>query len=232
MKIAIIQSGTPEDFLLTNSLLIGLHKKHQKAEIIWIGDPKYFYLIKHSKRVNSTVSIKDLNFSCLSSISKISICVNTCPHKEATRFTSLINAKTCYGFDKNGPTNRQAEFFQKVMDNKIRTNKTIQDLYYGMADLKWRREGYGLCYYPRTKQTEKCGKYLSNHSPVAEKCKDIHLPPDLLSQFDTINQYSEIVTDDMFVLHAGLSLRKYVSFLTSPLPYRIDFFKRGKIIEL
>lgn len=220
MKIIILHSNNLNELLPLMSLLIGLKKKYEKSSLIWIGCKKYFSLIKYNKRVKTCFDIeKEYNLSDLTAFYGSEICINTSWHKSMTSFSSLVGAKKYFGFDKNGPVNHAAEFFYKVMNYDITTNKTVLDMYYSLADLKWGGEGYGLSYYPKLKQNKKYGIFAEKED---ENYEEIDMPNDLLRRFDVINQYEQIKTDDLFTLHASLALRKKAIFCEK-LPYKLNF---------
>ncbi len=231
MKIVVIQSGEQHEVFPVLSLLIGLQKAYHNSKVIWIGNPLFFDLIKYNKRIQSYFDVDaEVNFDVLSKIFKPDICINPFNDKKSCAYASVTQAKKYHGFNKNGPVDRTAEFFDKVKNGTINTNKNILDLYYGLADLKWHGEGYGLSYYPKSKQIAECGK-IGVNIPV-DDCDAFKLPRKLLPKFDTINKYSHIHTDDLFVLHAGLALRKNITFYSKPLSYKLEFFKKGKLVTV
>lgn len=232
MKIILVQSGPDYEVLILGSLLIGLQKKYQGAEIVWAGLPQFFELVRYNKRIKKCVDItQDLSFSSLNQLYGADVCINTSNAKKARQFTSSIPAKQRFGFMKDGPVDRHAEFFIKVMTNEISTRKNILDLYFSLAGLKWAGEGYGLSYYPRKKKEKATGIYLDMEVEV-EDAVPIQLPHKLLPRFDAINQYETIHTDDLFVAHSGIALRKYVHFYCKSLPYEIEFFKKGRQVRI
>lgn len=221
MKIIVVHSGTEHEVLLLTSILIGLKKKYgSNSRILWVGDPEFFCLVKYNKRVKKCLNINHLWDIPATNFYESEICINISLNDKATKFTSICGAKQFFGFTQNGPVDGNAEFAQKIIEKKLRTNKTALDIYYNIVGMKWKGEGYGLSYYPRLKQSKNCGSYT--HNNIAPKCEEISLPDDFLSKFDAINQYSHIFTDDIFCLHAGLALRKQVTFL-GDLPYKPNF---------
>jgi hypothetical protein len=144
---------------------------------------------------------------------------------------SSIIGKRLLGFGKKGPLTEDAAFFKSVMTGELTTNKTLLHMYYNMADLQWRGEGYGLAYYPRTKQSKPLGVYMKKYGAgfsMDQEFESIRLPKPLLKQMDKINEYEKIVTDDLFVLHASIALKKLVTFYAPRLPHhRLEFFGRG-----
>ena len=227
MRIIVVHSGPIYEAFPLTSLLIGLNKEYPPAKILWVSDPDSFELIKFNKRANKHLDInKCYDLASLTDFYGAEVCINASSDMKAKKFTTLTNAKQVYGFSKDGPANRDAEFFQNVMNGDSETNKTILELYYNLAGLKWRGEGYGLSYYPRLKQSKGLAVYLNEEDDSIEG-ERLVLPDNLFAKFDTINQYSDIITDDLFVTHAALSLRKKVSCLTK-VPYRFNFMTSSK----
>lgn len=232
MKVILVQSGPDHEVLILGSVLIGLHKRYQNTEVVWVGDPKYFELVKYNKRVKNCVDInQELSLSSLNKLYGADICINPSMTKRARNLMSSVHSKKQFGFDKNGPIDRSADFFKKIMSGEICTRKNILDIYFSLSGLKWSGEGYGLSYYPRKKKEKAIGRYLSADIEVEDSIP-IQLPQKLLSRFDVLNQFETIHTDDLFVAHSGIALRKYVHFYCKSLPYQIEFFKKGKQVLL
>ncbi|KKK50352.1 hypothetical protein LCGC14_3125870, partial [marine sediment metagenome] len=110
---------------------------------------------------------------------------------------------------------------------KISTKKTALQLYYDLVGLQWKGEGYGLSYYPKMKQTEQCGAFMTIYDHP-ENCSRIKMPKGALGQLDTLNQYAEVITDDVFSAHASIALRKQCTLMAN-LPYQMEFFGRGSL---
>jgi hypothetical protein len=232
MKIVIIQDGGDANLFCCLSLLIGLQKAYSAAQIIWIGQTYYLKLVRFNRRVADIVNIEaEMDFSLLSKIYKPDLCICTSNSKLATHFASQTKAEKHLGF-LNGPVDRSAVLFEKVVSGKTRTNKHLLDLYYQLAGLSWDGEGFGIGYYPRVKQSDLCGFYLCGTGTPPEGCERFGLPHDVLRALDVINKYENIYTDDEFVAFAGIALRKNVTFRTRRLPYKIQFFGKGSLEEI
>ncbi len=227
MKIVLIHDGTDYEALLLTSLVIGLKKKYAGAKIVWAGRPDCFPLVKYNKRIKKCIDISSIdNLEGLTQFYKSDICINPYATQMAANFVSACVSDKTYGFDKNGPVDANAEFFDNVMYGDLKTNRTILDIYYGLADLKWQGEGYGLSYYPRKKQCKTVGIYLHDAVDQQLEGETITLPKKWFDRFDTINEYQKIITDDLFTLHASLSLRKEVLFCKT-LRYNLNFAARS-----
>ncbi len=222
MKIIVVHAGDDAEALLLTSLVIGLRKKYPKSDILWVGNPAFFPLVKYNKRIKKCFDIsKVYDLSIVTHFYGSDLCVNITPTSESQKFTQTCGAELFVGFYNNVPIDKNVEFFRNVITGKVKTNKTILDLCYNVANLKWRGEGYGLSYYPRQKQTKHCGIFLKEDDDSFDGEK-IQMPAKLLKRFDTINQFSTIVTDDIFVAHASLALRKKLIFKGNP-TYNFNF---------
>lgn len=227
-KIVILQHGFDRDVFPLLSLVIGLDKMYPNSHIIWAGEPNFYELVKYNKRIHQFVDItQEFDMKTLEAVFECDICVNVSFTPVAKQFASKVQAVKTFGFDKNGPISRQANFFEGVLTGHIATKKTLLQIYYDLANLRWKGEGYGLSYYPRNKQIEKCGIFAEKSHLNDEEGTKICLPNKVLGQLDLINKFASIVTDDLYVAHASIALRKYCTFI-SELPYQMEFFGKGK----
>ena len=227
-KIVIIQYGDDAEVFPLLSLVIGLQKEHPDSHIIWAGDPHLSELIRYNKRIRRFINIEqEFTMETLQIVFGAEICVNTSSHSLARQFASNVNAGDTIGFDKNGATSRQSEFFKNVISGKISTKKTALQLYYDLVGIRWRGEGYGLSYYPKMRQAEQCGAYMTLYDEP-DNCSKIKMPKEALDKLDTLNKYTEIITDDIFSAHASIALRKKCT-LIADLPYQMEFFSRGSL---
>jgi len=223
MKIVVVQSGPDYDVFPLMSLLIGLHKNFSDAQVTWIGNRSMFDLVRFNRRVQRSIPIHETDsLDSLKSFFGADLLINPSRDKAALRVAASVGANKVCGFTQSGPADRNAEFFDKIVSGKLKTNRHVLDLYYSLVDLRWKGEGYGLPYYPKTKQTKGVGCYLAEE-------QSFRMPDRLLAKLDAINEYSEIVTDDLFICHAAIALRKKVTLAADHLPYQICFFGRGSV---
>ena len=226
-KIVIVQQGETEIFPLL-SLVIGLGKAYSASQIIWAGDRSLSELVRYNKRIKRFIDVEqEFTMETLQIVFGAEICVNTSTSLITKQFASNVNATHTVGFNKKGATSRQAEFFGNVISGKISTKKTALQLYYDLVGLQWKGEGYGLSYYPKMKQTEQCGAFMTIYDHP-ENCSRIKMPKGALGQLDTLNQYAEVITDDVFSAHASIALRKQCTLMAN-LPYQMEFFGRGSL---
>jgi len=225
-KIVIVQYGQEEVFPLL-SMIIGLHKAFPKSCIIWAGDSFFSDFIHYNKRIEYIIDIsQEFSLKTLEVVFGADICVNASRTTVAKQFASSIDAKQTYGFSRNVPISRKAEFLQNVLSGKLSTKKTLLQIYYDLADLRWRGEGYGLSYYPKIKQIAKCGLFLKNYDTEQSDCTKINMPENPLKCLDIINKFQEIVTDDLFTAHASIALRKKCTLLGN-WTFQMEFFGKG-----
>lgn len=230
-KIVIIQQGNEAEVFPLLSLAIGLRKAYRDSQIIWVGDLALSALVRYNKRIKRFIDIEhEFTIQTLQVVFGTEICVNTSTSSITKQFVSNVGAKHTIGFDKDGATSRQAEFFENVVLGKISTRKTVLQLYYDLVGLKWRGEGYGLSYYPKVKQTEQCGSFMTTYDKP-DDCSRIKMPKKVLDKIDAINRYADIITDDVFSAHAAIALRKKCTLIAN-LPYQMEFFGRGSLKEV
>lgn len=122
---------------------------------------------------------------------------------------------------------------------KERVNRNLFQLMYGVAGLRWRGQGYGMKYFPRKRQKKNTvGVAIKNQS--LRQCVrqflniehtriwQIPFKENLLKQFDEVNCAESVVTDDPFIMHVALCLRKHVEFLIyEPPNMRLELFGNG-----
>lgn len=230
-KIVIIQSGSCCDSLITTSVLIGLSKKYPGFSIYWIGKTDSFALVKFNKRIKKRFDIEqDLTFETLTYVYNPNLCINFSIDKKSINIQSSLNAADNLGFSKNGPLTKQSEFFNNVINNKLKTNKTILDIYYNLCGLRWDGEGYGLSYFPKTKQAKEYGKYIESRN-ITCLYPEIKISKNILQTFDSINEYKDIHTDNEFIVHSSIALKKNITFYSNTINYQIEYFKKGQTVN-
>lgn len=228
-KIVIVHDGFEADIFPLLSLIIGLQKLYPGSYVIWAGTSYCSELVRYNKRIKRILDIaEDFGLKTLEMVFGADICVNASFSSKSKQFASNVKAPKTYGFTRDGAVSHKAEFFENVISGKISTKKTLLQMYYDLADLRWRGEGYGLTYYPRVKQTEKCGLYLIDNDQEVVDCTKIKMPRPILKRLDIVNKYAEIVTNDLFTAHASIALRKKCTLIMD-LPYQMEFFGRGHI---
>lgn len=229
MKILVIQCGPLDQAVVASSLLVGLQKKYHNAVINWVGSSEFLPLLRYNKKLGEKFSIEqELDFSVLSHLYGTDLIVNTSEDKRAVPFTSAVISKNLVGFSGQNHQQSTATLLSRILSGKTKTHKHIIDLYYGLAGLKWNGQGYGLAYYPKTKQTREAASYLTKTKPKDAPKDQLKLGKSVLEAVDSINRYKAVTTDDLFVTHIAIALRKDVTLVVKEeLPYRIEFFGNG-----
>jgi len=137
------------------------------------------------------------------------------------------------------PINKDAEEYFAIMHNRVRSDKNMLQVLYKLAGLTWKGEGYDLAYYPKNKTNKhRTGIAISNDAlrqfvknNLKLEMSEIHSVPirkNLFKKMDEINRCVNIITDDLFILHASIALRKNVEFLdVLNTPTNVEFFGKG-----
>lgn len=242
MKILICHFGEQWESLAATSLLKGLYNNFGKIDIYWATSHSNAILYKYNKKVNAVFTdYEPIKFE----FDKV---INLTPTTLSCKYASSINAKERSGFfERDGSifaTNTEIENIFKMLNYKNHTSKNIFQILFKIANMTWRGESYDLCYFPKTR-TKKNKTGIAIHNPdlrkfVKENLKlrlsevwHVPIKQDILKRIDEINRCKNIVTDDLFILHASIALRKYVEFLDiEGIPSMIEFFGHGKYYRL
>ena len=237
MKILITNLGTVVDNVISSSVLKRLKRRLEATDITWCvktKDDKNVF--KHNQSINKVISLEELinleeTFDLLINLDPF------LPHKICDK-VKIIDTLG-FGF------NEEVNSFESVIngDAQMQGMNTFQ-MYYKLAGMTWKGEGYDIGYYPRSKSKKnRAGiavananlrNYLTDEIELGSmKLWYIPYKKNVFKKMDEINKCSKIVTDDMLTLHLALALRKYVYFLkTSPINTKIEFFGNGEIYEV
>lgn len=120
----------------------------------------------------------------------------------------------------------------------VEVRRNVFQLLYGVAGLKWKGQGYGFRYYPRPKQRDgrvgaairnpEVRKFVRANLKVEDRLWHIPIRQNIYKQFDEVNVCEDVVTDDPFVMHVAVCLRKRVEYLVyEPPAIRPEFFGNG-----
>jgi len=237
MKILITNLGTTVDNITSSSVLKRLKRRLEATDITWCvktKDDKNIF--KHNQTINKVISLEELinleeTFDLLINLDPF------LPHKICNK-VKIIDTLG-FGF------NEEVNSFESVIngDKQMKGMNTFQ-MYYKLAGMTWKGEGYDIGYYPRSKSKKnRAGIAVANANLRNYLMDEIelgsmklwHIPykKNMFKKMDEINKCSKIVTDDMLTLHLALSLRKYVYFLkTTPINTKIEFFGNGEVYEV
>jgi ribonuclease P protein component len=197
-----------------------------------VSDPSGSDLLRHSNFVKEVVGLTDVPSE------DYDIVINLSPSVHPS--DPIIRGKKCFGFWFDP---RSSEFYE-VLYGRRKTSMNQFQVYYRLAGMTWKGQGYGLNYYPKTKvKNNRVGVSIS-HSKLRHYVID-HLVPrmfrivilpyrkNVLRRMDEINVCQQIVTDDNLTMHLSLYLRKKIHFLETirqNTPY--EFFGSGKAYQI
>lgn len=236
MKICVIHLGDICDCFIASSINKGFLRKYRDAEITWVvqGDDQRS-LFDFTKGVKSIGTPDFLNGSFV----QYDLLVNLAPAIHPS--DPVLNcAKKVIGFnfDENS-----AEYYEILHANRKTAMNAFQ-IYFRLAGMTWRGEGYGISYYPKSRSKENTAAIAIDHAKLRHYVND-HIAVDTLKmalvpykknifrRMDEINRASYVITDDQLTMHLGIFLRKYVHFLeTIPMNTQPEFFGKGKIYKV
>jgi hypothetical protein len=234
MKICIIDIEPLVDCFVASSINEGLKKEYDNPEITWVVNGLSEYKI-----FSYTRNVKVLLYS------------DFCEMKDRDQYDILINfspsiflndkikvAKEYRGFNFNI---KSSSLYDIVYKNK-KSNMNIFQVYFNLAGLKWRGEGYGIKYYPKTKNKKNTIGVLTNNIKIQHyindclEVKNLKILPhkkNFFRHIDELNKCSHIITDDYLTMHLSIFLRKYVYFLkTLEINANLEFFGKGQVYEV
>jgi hypothetical protein len=237
MKILITNFGTIAENVSSSSILRRLKRRIEATDITWCVKQKdYKDIFKHNKSINRIISLEEL----ISLEETFDLLINLnpfLPHKICNK-VKIIDTLG-FGF------NEEVDSFESVItgDKQMRGMNVFQ-MYYKLAGMTWKGEGYDMGYYPRSRSKKNRAGIAVAHANLRnyltdelnlDSMKMWHIPykKNIFKKMDEINKCSKIITDDMLTLHLALSLRKYVYFLkTIPINTKIEFFGNGEIYDV
>jgi len=235
VKILIVHLGTLSQLIPATSIIKGLSKK-SKCDITWVVEAEeYKDLFKYNKSVKRVITFSELKK--MKGIFDVLINLHPkFPHKGCRDIE--IKASFDYSFE-----NEFKNFVDIIYHEKI-SNINIFQIYYKLAGLKWKGEGYNIQYYPRTRSKNKrvgvavananLRHYITNKLDLKDK-RIWHIPykKNIFKKMDEINRCKEVVTDDMTTFHLSMAMKKYVYFLRSfPSNIKMEFFGSGQIFDV
>jgi len=235
-KILIIHLGTPCECLIATSLM--KDKSFSNSSFEWIVRHrdtiqmlKYNNKIKHVHlypKLSNTIFTQ--HFDCV---------INFHPDFNPLCCPTFNSTKTT-GFHYSEGTNE----WKEILYGHTVSNKSIFQIYYRLADLKWKGQGYDILYRPKSKTKKKTsGLAIANanlrHYIIGELALDQsklwYIPHKkyVFAKMDEINKCPHVITDDFLTLNLALCLRKNVYFLeTIPFNTRLELFGSGKIFRV
>ena len=242
MDVAIIQLGEPWQTLVSTSLIKGIKRVFGSCNLHWTTTQEGYPLLQHNP------SIARVSSDIRDHVGPYDFIINLTPNLDVCKHLSGVrtNARFGYIYDENANgikfANQDARDWNDLLcgNDLIESGKTVLQRMFRVAGMTWRGEGYDLAYYPRNKVKKgKVGIAIADGDLRVFVKRNLelsfndlwHIPmrKNLLKRIDEINICKNIVTDDLFTLHAGISLRKNVQFLDRKnLKINFEFFGRGQ----
>lgn len=231
MKVAIAHSGPLSELVIASSVNLGIRRHLKDISIAWVVPEEHKYVFEHNKNVSRTFSYGEFwdqdGFD-------YDLLINLWPAEVKTR--ANIKEGTGFGFynefDKYEGALLGTDSFPEINN---------MQLYFYLAGMTWKGEGYDMNYYPRTKtKKSRIGmsaananlrNYVIDNLEIDDKTI-WHIPykKNIFKKMDEINRCKKIITDDLLTLHLALALRKYVYYLeTYPHTLRLELFKNGQV---
>jgi len=231
MKIAIAHVGPISELIAASSVNHGIKKQSIETDITWIVADEHTYIFKYNKNVKRTISLDEFYKQ---NKEEYDLFINLWP----ISIQPKSNLKECTGFGFYSD-------FDKFKGSLLNTDSFCKmsnlQLYFLLAGLTWKGEGYNIGYYPKIKtKKNRIGmsaananlrNYVLDNLEIDDK-KIWYIPyrKNIFKKMDEINRCKKIITDDLLTFHLSLSLRKYVYYLeTYPHTLRLELFKNGQL---
>jgi hypothetical protein len=233
MRIGIIHLGDICNILISSSLNKGLLKQYKDADITWIVDnSECASIFQYTKNCKAVLASEFLH----TEYEPFDILINLSPNVHPA--DPVLKYKEFIGF--NG--SEESLVYYEVIYGNRKTSMNPFQVYYRLAGMKWRGEGYGIVYYPKTRvkkdwvavaiDRNKLRHYVNDNLVAKNAFRMLLLPykKNVYRRMDEINRCSFIITDDLLTLHLSLFLRKQVHFLeTFQLNSEPELFGNGVI---
>ena len=215
-----------------------MHKCYNNPKITWIvKDDINKSLLEYSDNIDKIVTCQDF---IEKPFSDYEVFINLHPLFNPTNQISeefgLTFSKT-YGFYQN----KESLFFDEILYGNKQTSMNMFQIYFKLAGMLWKGEGYDINYFPKTKSKKNRAGIAVAHANLRnyiienidlESMKTWIVPykKNVFKYMDEINRCKQIITDDTLTLHLALYLRKKVHFLqTINDNIKIELFGQGKI---
>ena len=232
MKIVIIHLGKITELLPVSSVIKTIKNKYFDTNITLVS--KYNILYKYNILIDKSLSFDDFK----DKKENYDLLINLYPYFPENLCKNIV-IKEAIGFNYDEGLKQFEDIFFE--GKRKYDDMNIFQLYYKLAGLKWKGEGYDIGYYPKSRtKKNRIGISVANanlRNYILEKLelkgKKIWYIPykkNIFKRLDEINKCKKIITDDLLIFHLSMSLRKYVYFLeTFPLNLKLELFNNGEI---
>jgi len=235
MKIVIVNLDSQSANIQATSVIRGIKKQNIESDITVVTSEECVDIYKYNRGINRVIPYSEFKeqshycdlFILLSSLFPFSCC----PRLEVS---DAIGFNFC----------DEVEKFKYGLWGMENFDMNMFQLYYKLAGLKWKGEGYDIGYYPKTKtKKNRVGIAVANSNLRSYILNELKLDSssvwnlprkkNIFRKMDEINKCKRIITDDITIFHLAISLRKYVHFLkTFPLNFNLELFKSGEIYDV
>ena len=233
MKVVIAHLGPIAELIAATSINKGIKKQSVKTNITWVVLDEYKYVFKFNKNVEKVFSQKEFE----EQEGQYDLFINLWP----AIVKSKVSVREYMGF---GFYDEFKQFEGAFLNTHSFPKMSNFQLYFRLAGLIWRGEGYDIGYYPKTKtKKNRIGmsavnanlrNYVLDNLEIDDK-KIWYIPykKNIFKKIDEINRCKKIITDDSLTLHLSLVLRKQVYYLeTYPQMLKIEFFNKGQLYSV
>jgi len=241
MNILLVHLGTPCECFIASSVIKGLKKRYAKQHPLHIhvlvGNKDSLSVLRYNNHIRMIYPINKVPSEFKKK--QFDLLINLHPKFTEKEYFE-INAEEKLGFNYT----EEGDITQLHMYEFKKTTKNIFQMYYILAGLRWKGEGYSVFYNPKKKHKRHItGLYIINKNLLdfvkdrlqldLSVVKDIQPHKSVFKKLDEVNKCENVITDDAFTMHQSLFLRKSVCFLeTIDYNYPIELFSSGKIFKI
>jgi len=235
MNILIFHPGTLSECFVASSINKGLKKTYPECKIFWVVDENHQYVFEYSTNVAHVFGVNEFSEDVDSHI--YDICINFSPVPSISMPIVAMDRRG-FGFDQ------QVSKYYSCLYEDMSLQMNLFQIYFRVAQMSWRGEGYDINYYPKCKSKKnRVGLSIANanlrsfvNQQLDLEMSKLWVVPykkNIFRRMDEINKCKTIITDDISTLHAAVALKKYVYFLkTMPLGFQMEFFGNGKVYDV
>ena len=237
MEIVITHLGNISQLIPATSLITGIKRQKIHTNITWVVAKEDFcYINKYNKNIVKTFTLEQFS----KSHGTYDLLINLYPFfPESFYINPIVKNATGFYFWRY-----YDKFKEALMGETSFPNMTLLQLYFKLAGLVWKGEGYDIGYHPKTKtKNNRVGISVANsniRNYVLDNLKiedkriwNIPYKKNIFKKIDEINKCKKIITDDLTTFHLAMSLRKYVYYLeTFPLSMKLELFANGEILKV
>lgn len=236
MKIYVLNLGDVQECLVSSSLNRGLLRKYGRHDLTWVvkGEEEKS-LFQYTQGLRVLLAHEFLN----NLMDEADIVVNLTPAIHPA--DPALKFKKFVGFNSE---DEDASDYHEFIHGSRKTNMNVLQVYFRLAGMTWRGEGYGITYYPKTRTRKNSVAIVIDHSKLRHYVNDnlsadafkLVLVPykrNVFKRLDEINRCVHVITDDLLTMHLSVMLKKKVHFLeTIPLNTKLEFFGNGEIYKV